>query len=274
MTQPEKADLFGKQHKDDKILLLPNVWDTISARLIASAGFQSLATASFSIAAANGYEDGEKIPFDRLVKVVAEITNAVDLPVSVDFERGYANDLRQLADNVNRLLDAGAIGVNIEDRSDTGKDLVSTDAQCRKIEIIREAGVKYGVNIFINARTDAFLLKVSNYVDETIQRGNAFRSAGADCFYPVLVDNYADIERICGTVSLPVNVLLMKPAGDLKKLQDIGVKRISLGPGSLKYVLTKLRNMASDLMRNDTTEFFRDELISNGEVMGLVKQRS
>ena len=273
MKQSEKADYFRRQHHEDKMLLLPNVWDTITARLISSAGFHSLATASFSVAAANGYEDGEKIPFDKLVKVVTEITEAVDVPVSVDFERGYANDLASLADNVRQLLEAGAIGINIEDRATSGKGLVSVDAQCKKLETIREAGIKYGVNIFINARTDAYLLKMSgNFMDDTIERGKAYRDAGADCFYPVLIDNYSDIERVLSEISLPVNVLLMKQVDDLKKLEDIGVKRVSLGPGSLRYVLTKLRSMVTNLTRYDTAELFSEELISNVDVMSLVKK--
>ncbi len=273
MTQAEKAESFRKQHHENKILILPNVWDTISARLIASAGFRSVATASFSVAAANGYPDGEKIPFEKLLDVVSEISAAVDVPVSVDFERGYSSDLTTLSDNVRRLLDAGAIGVNIEDRAPSGNELYSIDAQCKKLETIREAGIKQGVNIFINARTDAYLLKAtSNFLDETIRRGKAYETAGADGSYPILVDNYADLQRILSEVSLPMNAILTKPVGDLKKLENLGVKRVSLGPGALKYVLTKLRSMVSGLSDYDTTEFFSDELIASPEVMSLVKQ--
>lgn len=153
--------------------------------------------------------------------------------------------------------------------------LVPTADQCKKLETIRETAIKYGVNMFINARTDAYLLKISsNYMDDTIERGNAYRDAGADGFYPVLIDNYEDIERVVAETSLPLNVLLMKQVGDLNKLEQIGVKRVSLGPGSLKYVLTKFRDMAAGLMRYDTAEFFREELMSNDAVMSLVKKTS
>ena len=271
MTQSSKADLFRQQHHENNILLLPNVWDPLSARLISSAGFKSLATASFSVAASNGYQDGEQIPFKKLLNVVSEIVAAVDVPVSVDFERGYAKDIPSLADNISRLLDAGAVGLNIEDRTANGT-LTSIEEQCRKLETIREIGIKKGVNIVINARTDAYLLKLSNtYMDETIERAKAFAKAGADCFYPVAINNYSDIERLLNEISLPINVLLMKPVDDLKKLNKLGVKRVSLGPGSLKYVLTKLRSMVSDLQRNDSTELFREELISSNEVMALAK---
>ena len=273
MNQSEKAEDFRRQHRENKLLLLPNVWDTLTARLVASAGFRSLATASFSVAAANGYEDGEKIPFHNSVKVVTEIANAVDVPVSVDFERGYGNDLASLADNVRQLLDAGVIGINIEDRASTGKDLLPVNEQCKKLETIREAGIKYGVNIFINARTDAYLLKTSNnFMDDVIERGKAYQNAGADCFYPILIDNYQDIERVLAAISIPMNVMLMSQVGDLKKLEDIGVKRVSLGPGSLRYVLTKLRNMVVNLANYDTTDFFSEELISNNGIMSLIKK--
>src|SRR5690349_8402747 len=141
MTQSTKAEHFRQQHHEKNLLLLPNVWDTLSARLITSTGFKSLATASFSLAASNGYPDGEQIPFNKLLNVVSEIVAAVDVPVSVDFERGYANDIPSLADNINRLLDAGAIGINIEDRTADGK-LTSIEEQCKKLETIRETGIK------------------------------------------------------------------------------------------------------------------------------------
>lgn len=273
MTQAQKSELFREQHRDKKILLLPNVWDSLSARLIVSAGFNSVATASFSLAAAHGYEDGEKIPFAKLLEVVAEITKAVDVPVSVDFERGYAADLASLADNVRRLLDAGAIGVNIEDRDADGRTLTSIAAQCKKLETIRETGIKYGMHIVINARTDAYLLKLdTDYFKDTLLRGKAYRDTGADCFYPLGIDNYSDIGRVLNEIDLPVNMLLMKPVADLKKLEGMGVNRVSLGPGSLKYILTRLRGMVRGLMQYDSTELFREELMASNEVMGLVKK--
>ena len=273
MTQSAKAEHFRQQHHEKNLLLLPNVWDTLSARLITSAGFRSLATASFSLAAANGYPDGEQIPFNKLLNVVSEIVAAVDVPVSVDFERGYAKDMPSLAENVSRLLDAGAIGVNIEDRTANGT-LTPIEEQCKKLETIREAGIKKGVNIFINARTDAYLLKLSKtYMEDTIERGKAYEKAGADCFYPVAINSYSDIERVLNEISLPMNVLLMKPVDDLKKLETLGVKRVSLGPGSLKYVLTRLRAMVISLQKYDTSELFRDEMISSPEVMALVKPK-
>jgi len=273
MTQSTKAEHFRQQHHEKNLLLLPNVWDTLSARLITSTGFKSLATASFSLAASNGYPDGEQIPFNKLLNVVSEIVAAVDVPVSVDFERGYANDIPSLADNINRLLDAGAIGINIEDRTADGK-LTSIEEQCKKLETIRETGIKKGVNIFINARTDAYLLKLSKaYIEETIQRGKAYEKAGGDCFYPVAINSYSDIERVLNETSLPMNVLLMKPVDDLKKLETLGVKRVSLGPGSLKYVLSRLRAMVTSLQNYDSSELFRDELISSNEVMDLVKPK-
>jgi 2-methylisocitrate lyase-like PEP mutase family enzyme len=272
MTQSEKSELFLQQHRSKRILLLPNVWDALSARLIASAGFNSLATASFSLAAAHGYEDGEKIPFPKLMEVVGEITKAVDVPVSVDFERGYAMDLPLLADNVRRVLDAGAVGINIEDRDANGRTLTSVAAQCKKLETIREAAIKHGVHMVINARTDAYLLKLdADYFNDTLSRGKAYRDTGADCFYPIGIDNYPDLARVLDEIDLPQNVLLIKPLADLKKLEEMGVSRVSLGPGSLKYVLTKLRGMVKGLMQYDSTELFREELMASGEVMELVK---
>ena len=272
MSVSEKAEAFRQQHHQKTLLLLPNVWDILTARLMVSAGFPSLATASFSVAATNGYQDGEKIPFDKLIDVVTRIAGGVDVPLSVDFERGYASDLPSLSDNVKRLIGAGAVGVNIEDRTPDGKGLIAADVHCRKIETIREAGRKSGVHIVINARTDAYLLKLNaDYIAETIERGKAYQKAGADCFYPVAMDNYPDIERVVGEVSLPMNVLLTKPVADLRKLEQLGVARVSLGPATLRYALTKLKTMVTALHDYDTRELFAQDLLASPDVMSLVK---
>lgn len=273
MLQSRKADLFRQQHAESKLLLLPNVWDTLTARLIASLGFPSLATASAAIAATNGYPDGEHIPLNRLLELVSDITGAVGLPVSVDFERGYSNNPDDLKENIRRLLDAGAIGINIEDGLPDRKGLLSIYDQCKKIELIRNTASSYGVDLVINARTDLYLQRTeTDLAASAIQRGKAYHQAGADCFYPILMNSYKDIEELIDELPGPVNILLTKPVGDLRKLEDLGVKRVSLGPGMLKYMLTRTRSMAEGLRNYNTDEFFEEEPITNDFLASLVNR--
>src|ERR1700688_1220870 len=183
-SQSFKAELFRKQHLSGKLLVLPNIWDPLGARLLEKTGYKSVATASVATALTNGYLDGERIPFIQLLKVVNEITSSVSLPVTVDIERGFADSLLQLKENIRLLIENGAIGINIEDSHSDHQGLFTIDEQCRKIEGIREVSIQYGVRIVINARTDIFLQKThENAMKRAIERGLAFKAAGADCFY-------------------------------------------------------------------------------------------
>jgi 2-methylisocitrate lyase-like PEP mutase family enzyme len=225
-TQTAKAEQFRAQHHAGKLLMLPNIWDSLGARLIAKAGFPSIATASVATALSNGYTDGEKIPFSELMQVVKKITSAVELPVTVDIERGFSDNIPQLKDNIRMLLENGAVGINIEDSYPDHKSLYKIEEQCRKIEAIRETGMQYGVPIVINARTDIFLLNTEeNPLPKAIERGRAFHSAGADCLYPITMNNYDDIARYLEEAFMPVNVLLQK------QVSDLNVWRKSVSPG-------------------------------------------
>ena len=155
-NQAAKAEIFRNQHLDKKLLILPNIWDAMGARLMEITGFPSVATASVSVAISNGFADGENIPFHQLLMVVRKICEAVDLPVSVDMERGYAETIPQLKENIRLLIEHGAVGMNLEDSLPDHKSLCNIDEQCRKIEAVRETGIQYGIPIVINARTDCF----------------------------------------------------------------------------------------------------------------------
>jgi 2-methylisocitrate lyase-like PEP mutase family enzyme len=272
IAQAEKAELFRKQHQNDKMLILPNCWDALSARLIEAVGFPSVATASVATALVNGYADGEKIPFQVLLKQVREITTAVNVPVSVDLERGFAEDLEKLKENIKALIDNGAIGLNIEDGLSDGKGLVNLDQQCRIIATIRETGIQCGVPIVINARTDLFLQNKtdSNLIPEAIRRITKFKDAGADCAYPIFINSYETIETLVQETRFPLNILLLKPVGDLARLEKLGVARVSVGPGLIKAALTKIKNSAAGLMHYNSEEFFREDFISNDFLKTLI----
>jgi 2-methylisocitrate lyase-like PEP mutase family enzyme len=263
LSQKEKAEIFNQQHTADKMLVLPNVWDKLSAKLVSVAGFPSLATASIGMALANGYPDGEHIPFDQLMSIVSGITSAVHLPVSVDLERGYSENLSELKDNIKKLLDAGAIGLNIEDGINHGQEITPVAGQCLKIEAIREAGIQYGVPVVINARTDLYFRpSQTDTLDLVIERAKAYHSAGADCFYPILIGDYLDIGRLVEEVEIPVNVILYGLIRDLRKLEDLGVARVSIGPGLIMQAITKMKNTVEGLLNYDSNELFAQEPVS------------
>ncbi len=261
-SQSVKAEHFRKQHLSGKLLVLPNIWDSLGARLLEQVGYKSVATASVATALSNGFLDGEKIPFNQLMKVVHQITSAVSLPVTVDIERGFADSIVQLKENIRMLIENGAIGINIEDSHADHQELFTIDEHCRKIEGIREVGIQYGVPLVINARTDVFLQKIhENAMEKAIERGLAYKAAGADCFYPIVLNNYDEISHIISKVEMPVNVLLSKPVSDLERLEKIGVARLSLGPNLLNHALATMKLIMDGLLHYDSNAFFSRELL-------------
>ncbi len=244
MTQIEKARDFRALHRPGDPLVLYNVWDAGGAEAIARAGAPAIATASWSVAAAQGFEDGQAIPFALLLGIVSRMAAAVDLPVSVDFEGGYAKDTDKLQGNLRQLVRAGAIGINFEDRVIGGSGLYPLADQEARITALRHAADREGVPLFINARTDLFLEarpdgKPAALIEEAKTRAAAYAAAGADgLFVPGLTD--ADlIGALCRDIETPVNVMM---TGDLTigAATQAGVSRISFGPASYAAAMNDL----------------------------------
>jgi 2-methylisocitrate lyase-like PEP mutase family enzyme len=233
MNQTDKAKRFAELHVKDAPLLLYNAWDAGSAKSILDAGAKAIATSSWSVAAAQGYGDGEAIPIELAEQIVGRIAATVDIPVTVDFEGGYSEDDGELAANISRLLDLGVIGINFEDRIVKGLGLYSVDRQARRIAAIRKAAEQKGIDLFINARTDVFFEHgedAAQAVGEALDRAKAYAAVGASGFFvPGLVDD-ALIGQICEGVSLPVNVMVMDGVPSNARLSGLGVARISYGP--------------------------------------------
>jgi 2-methylisocitrate lyase-like PEP mutase family enzyme len=233
MNQVEKAKRFAELHVAGRPLLLYNAWDAGSAKAILEAGAKAIATSSWSVAAAQGYGDGEAIPIGFAEQIVGRITATVDIPVTVDFEGGYSEDDGELAANIARLLDLGVVGINFEDRIVKGSGLYSVDRQARRIAAIRKAAERKGVDLFINARTDVFFEHgedAAQAVSEALDRAKAYAAVGASGFFvPGLVDDVL-IGQICEGVSRPVNVMVMDGVPSNARLSELGVARISYGP--------------------------------------------
>lgn len=232
MDQSAKAKKFTRLHVKGSPLILYNAWDAGSAKAIVQAGAKVIATSSWAVADAQGYDDGEKIPKSQVEEIVAGIVEAVPVPVTVDFEGGYSDDDSELTKNVAKLLHVGVVGINFEDRIVQGTGLYETDRQAKRIAAIRKAAQGKAVDLFINARTDLFLGSKGDpakYVDEAIERAKAYADAGASGFFIPGLLKEPLIEHIVENVTLPVNVMYMVGAPSNARLAKLGVSRVSYG---------------------------------------------
>jgi 2-methylisocitrate lyase-like PEP mutase family enzyme len=250
MNQIEKAKLFAALHVKGQPILLYNAWDAGSAKSILGAGAKAIATSSWSVAEAQGYRDGEAIPADLVEQIVGRIASTIDAPVTVDFEGGYSDSDDELARNVVRLIDAGVIGINFEDRVVKGEGLYDAKRQGRRIAAIRAAAQQKGVDLFINARTDLFLGQGRDEAEatpEAIDRAKAYAAAGASGFFIPGLTTDAAIERICANVTLPVNIMVMGGLSANERLATLGVARISYGPLPYIHAMARLQEEAQTI---------------------------
>jgi 2-methylisocitrate lyase-like PEP mutase family enzyme len=251
MNQTEKARRFAELHVKGAPLLLFNAWDAGSAKSIVAAGAQAIATSSWSVAEAQGYRDGEAIPIELAEQIIARIAATIDVPVSVDFEGGYSEDDGELAANISRLLELGVIGINFEDRVVKGPGLYDIERQARRLVAIRKAAEQKRVGFFINARTDVFLGQSrdpAQFVGEALDRAKAYAAAGASGFFIPGLANDAFIGRICESVTLPVNVMVMDGVPSNDRLADLGVSRISYGPSPFINAMSALQQEAKKVL--------------------------
>lgn len=245
MDQVNKARTFAALHVKGDPVVLYNIWDAGSARCVAAAGARALATGSWSVAAAQGFADGQEMPLLQLVDIARSIVAVTELPVSVDFEGGFAEMPEEVALNVARIIDVGAIGINVEDQVIGGAGIHALDVQVARIRAIREMADQRGMPFFINARTDLFLQagdpqRHPGLLDEAMERAKAFADAGASGFFaPGLVDPLL-IERLCAEVALPVNIMMKPGAPAIAELAGLGVSRISYGPFPYREMMKAL----------------------------------
>ena len=250
MTQKQKAQTFNELHTKGYPLILFNIWDAGSAKAVADAGANAIATGSHSVAAANGFDDGELLPLDFAIANIARIAKAADLPVTLDFEGGYATDIETLKTNIKLVLDAGAVGINFEDQVVGGEGLYSIEEQSRRIAAIREVANETGIQLFINARTDVFLKTYPSehtrqQLDEAITRAVAYADAGASGLFAPGLRDPAMIRELCENLPLPVNIMVLPDAPSNSELAELGVARISYGPAPYRQMIASLKSAAS-----------------------------
>jgi 2-methylisocitrate lyase-like PEP mutase family enzyme len=243
-----RAEELRRLHADPAILVLVNVWDVASARTVAAVpGCRAIATASWAIAAAHGLPDGEAIGRERMIDLVGEIAEAVDLPVTADLEGGYGRTPRDVGETVARAIAAGAVGCNLEDGVQDGALLRDAQDAAARVAAARERADREGVPIVINARTDVYL-RGADDPEAAILRGQAYALAGADCIFVPGVRDPATIADLVAGIDAPVSVLARPGAPSVSELQELGVARVSFGPGPMGAALAALARTASDLM--------------------------
>jgi 2-methylisocitrate lyase-like PEP mutase family enzyme len=248
-TQREKAEAFQTLHVKGNPVVLFNVWDAGSARAVAKSGAKAIATGSWSVAAAYGYADGQALPLSTAIENLARIATSVELPVTIDLEAGYGDAPAVVADAVARAISAGAIGFNLEDQIISGTGLYTIADQSHRIVAARKAADGASIPAFINARTDIFLKASSDkhdehLLDEALQRAAAYAKAGASGFFAPGLVNEKLIARLCEACPLPVNIMMSPSTPAAARLAELGVSRISHGPGPYRQMIRLLEDAA------------------------------
>jgi len=274
-NQKEKALQFRRFHEGPPILVLPNAWDAASARLFEQAGARAIATTSSGVAAALGYPDGEHISREMMIEAVARITRVVDCPVTVDSEAGYGATIDEVCQTIRAVIETGAVGINIEDsRRGPGRALADVERQVELIKALRELARSMDIPFVINARTDAFLLKVENAFEQAVQRLNAYRQAGADCLFAIGVSDAETIGKLAQAINGPLNVVGGPPAPPIAELARLGVARVSLASGLMRAALAHLRRVMRELLEQGTYTTMAGEMLTGAELQGLFVDRT
>jgi len=272
VNRSEQAQAFRLLHDGPAILTLPNAWDVATARLVEDAGFPAIATTSAGVAWALGYPDGERISRGEMLEVVRRIAAAVRVPVTADVEGGYGATPEAAADTARGVIDAGAVGLNLEDGTADG-GLLDLALHVERIQAARAAGASAGVSIVINARTDAFEVKgwdAGRRFTEAVRRANAYRAAGADCLFVPHVSDGDTIGRLAREIDGPLNVIAGPPAPPIRELERLGVRRASLGPRVVQAALGLVRRVATELRDRGTYESMAELLIPFAELQRLL----
>jgi 2-methylisocitrate lyase-like PEP mutase family enzyme len=255
-SQASKAIQFRELHRGPEMLILPNAWDVASARVFEDAGFPAIATTSAGIAFSLGYPDGQRIPREEMLARIGRIARAIHVPVTADIEAGYGSSAEAAAATTLELIQAGAVGMNLEDASgNPDEPLIDLQLAVEKIKAARAAAAQQHVQIVLNARTDVYLLPGGDPdgdYSETLRRLVGYREAGADCVFAPGLKDADTIGRLVKAVNCPLNILAVPGTPSIPELEKLGVARVSLGSGPMRATLGLLRRVAEELKTSGT----------------------
>lgn len=275
-SQAEKAQEFRELHGGRNVLVLPNGWDVPSCRIFEDAGFPAVVTSSAGMMVSLGYPDGEVIDRDQFVAAVKRIAGVLSVPLSVDVVAGFGGTASEVSATVKMIIEAGAIGINIEDFVHASKKMLPIEGQVEKLKTLKSLAGSVGVPFVINARTDALRFAPGDDASkekEAISRCIAFRDAGADCVYPQgLVDADA-IKRFVGALDFPINVMVRKGLPPVAELKRLGVARVSFGPGASYAAMGLLKRAAKEVMEKGTYQALVEGAISFDELDSLASPK-
>ena len=263
-TQIERAQAFRRMHDRSAILLLPNAWDAGSARLFARRGFAAIATTSGGVAWSLGYADGEQAPLAEVLAAIARITRVVELPVTVDIEAGYGTTPEAVAATVRAVIDAGAVGINLEDGLPAPATLRASDDAAERIHAARAAATAAGVPIVINARVDTWIHGAATSevarLEDAIARAKAYLAAGADCIYPIGLGDGTTLAALVRALDAPINVGARPGLPDLAELARLGIARVSTATRLATVALGAADQAARALLQSGRFDALASEL--------------
>jgi 2-methylisocitrate lyase-like PEP mutase family enzyme len=268
-SQQKKAEVLLSLHTNGNLLVLPNVWNPLGARILEKKGYPAAATASAAISASLGYQDGEKIKRGTAIDLIERIARTVDIPVTADIETGYGESLSELEVTAQHVIESGVVGVNIEDGLAWGGALRTIEDQCQRIATLRQFADRRRVHLVINARTDSFVsswfTSKEEAAEEAVARAKAFSEAGADCFYPIGPGDEATVRLLRARIASPINILASPSAAPLSILRDIGINRVSFGPFIFRSCIRRFEGIANVLLATGDYSCFSD-MLSRAEI--------
>lgn len=273
-AQAAKARAFHTLHDRSSLLLLANAWDAGSARLLAGIGFRGIATTSGGVAWALGYPDGERAPLTEVVQVIGRMVRAVSVPVTADIEAGYGQTPAEVGQTVRAVIDAGAVGINLEDGMHAPnrlRDLSDATARIRAARGVAEAA---GIPIVINARVDTYMVKFGagddERFEETVRRAKAYLAAGADCVFPIGLADGSRLGALVAAIEAPVNVAARPGLPPLVELQRLGIARVSTAT-RLATVAWSAVERAAQALRESGRFDCLEATLSHGDMQQLME---
>jgi 2-methylisocitrate lyase-like PEP mutase family enzyme len=275
-TEAQKAEQFRKMHHCPKMLVLANAWDVVSARILEECRHPAIATSSAAVAFSLGYPDGQRISRDEMLDVVGRIARAVRVPVTADLEAGYGTTAKDISDTTKAAIEAGAIGMNLEDASDDENSLVALQLQVEKIRAIRETAKSLGVPFVLNARTDVYLSSIgpeATRFEHTVERLLAYRDAGADCLFAPGLHDKETISKLVKAVAAPLNILITPQCPSLTELEKIGVARVSTGSTVMRAALRVVKRIGKEMLEARSCETLFDRAIPWADLSGMMSRQ-
>jgi 2-methylisocitrate lyase-like PEP mutase family enzyme len=244
-------ETFARLHQGPDPFLLGNCWDVQSARTLESAGYAAIGFSSHALSTALGYEDGERLPFDLLLRMTQRVAASIHVPFTVDMEGGFSRSIDGILANIDRLLNVGAAGINLEDTvAGTTRELLPAKDFAAIIKAVADHLSRSNRSLFVNIRTDGFLLGLPNALPETLTRIRIFESAGASGIFVPCITDPDDIDQVVGATTLPINVMAVPGLPNWPALQRLGVKRVSMGP----FLFSKVYEQAASLAKKVLSE--------------------